>query len=109
MENEQDQQENGGNFQKENTELAKSIGERGVLSTAVALLGEAWFRLGRLDDAESAAEQSRTTAADDDLRVVSGRIDFLGVNYYRRNVVGAGVGRARSTPPTPPVAESSST
>jgi tetratricopeptide (TPR) repeat protein len=44
----------------------EAIGERGVLSTAVALLGEAWLRLGRLDDAESAAEQSRTTAADDD-------------------------------------------
>jgi beta-glucosidase len=31
-------------------------------------------------------------AAEDDLPVVSGPIDFLGVNYYRRNVVKGGVG-----------------
>jgi tetratricopeptide (TPR) repeat protein len=43
-----------------------AIGEQSVRSTALALLAEAWFRLGHLDEADAAAEQSRLSAADDD-------------------------------------------
>jgi tetratricopeptide (TPR) repeat protein len=44
----------------------RQIGERSVRSTAVALLGEALFRVGALDDAIEAVEESRNLAADDD-------------------------------------------
>jgi tetratricopeptide (TPR) repeat protein len=43
-----------------------AIGEQSVRSTALALLADAWFRLGRTDEADEAAEQSRLSAADDD-------------------------------------------
>jgi DNA-binding SARP family transcriptional activator len=44
----------------------RRLGEKNVRSTAVALLGEAFFRLGRLQDAAVAAEESREVAAEDD-------------------------------------------
>ncbi len=42
------------------------IGERSIRSTAAALLGDALFRLGKVEEADAAAEVSRKTAADDD-------------------------------------------
>jgi tetratricopeptide (TPR) repeat protein len=42
------------------------IGEQSVRATAAAMLGEAWLRLRRIDDADVAAEQSRAIAAEDD-------------------------------------------
>jgi len=44
----------------------ESIGEHNLRSTSLALLAESWFRLGRLDEAWEAADQSRRSAAGDD-------------------------------------------
>jgi tetratricopeptide (TPR) repeat protein len=48
------------------TERLGALGEVSVRSTALALLGEAHFRLGHLDEALSAAESCREIAAEDD-------------------------------------------
>lgn len=44
----------------------RDIGEQSVRSTAVALLGEALFRVGRVDEADAAAAESKEIAAVDD-------------------------------------------
>jgi tetratricopeptide (TPR) repeat protein len=44
----------------------EGLGERNLRSTAVAYLGEALVRLGEIDRADAAAEQSRSLAAEDD-------------------------------------------
>jgi tetratricopeptide (TPR) repeat protein len=44
----------------------EEIGEQSVRATAVSLLGEAYLRLGRIDDADVAAEHGRGIAAEDD-------------------------------------------
>jgi tetratricopeptide (TPR) repeat protein len=42
------------------------LGEQNLRSTVLAIFGESLFRLGRLDEADAAAEQSRQLAAEDD-------------------------------------------
>ena len=52
--------------QEQAVQALRNMGEKNVRSTAVALLGEALFRLDRLEDAAAAAAESREVAAEDD-------------------------------------------
>jgi tetratricopeptide (TPR) repeat protein len=48
-------------------EALQEMGEQSMFSTAAALLGEALYRLGRMDDALAAADASAETTAEDDV------------------------------------------
>jgi tetratricopeptide (TPR) repeat protein len=48
-------------------EALQEMGEQSMFSTAVALLGEALYRLGRMDDALAAADASAEATAEDDV------------------------------------------
>jgi tetratricopeptide (TPR) repeat protein len=51
---------------EEGCRLLEEMGDRAWLSTAVGMLGEAYLRLGRLDEAERSAERARELGASDD-------------------------------------------
>src|SRR5204862_809657 len=54
-------------FGLEGCRLYTELGDRSYLSGASALLGQAYYGLGELDDAETWASQSRELGASDDL------------------------------------------
>jgi tetratricopeptide (TPR) repeat protein len=51
---------------EEGCRILEEMGDRAWLSTAVGMLGEAYLRLGRLDEAERSAERARELGASDD-------------------------------------------
>ncbi len=54
-------------FLRDGCDRLAAVGERGYLSTYVALLGEALYALGRLDEAEECASRSEELGASDDV------------------------------------------
>ncbi len=53
-------------FGEEGCRLLEEMGDRAWLSTAVGMLGEAYLRLGRLEEAERSAGRARELGASDD-------------------------------------------
>ena len=59
--------EGGRGFAEEGCRLLEEVGDRGWLCTACAKLGDAYYRLGRLDEAEAQAARSADLGAPDDV------------------------------------------
>lgn len=59
--------EPGGRALEEGCRLLEEAGDRGYLSTACAILAEAYYELGRLDDAYAQTLRSEELGASDDL------------------------------------------